>query len=526
MRSIPLAMTWEMLRHGRWSLIAAALAANALPVFLFTALRFDGALDPADRIQIIMHVVSVQMNLFTFGAALFAVQGSASRLYAFPISTASLVAWHLIPAMAALALESLVSTALLNAIFDLRWPLWGPALFAAVAVAVFRAALWLTEKSGWVVVAITFVTAVLGVGFNSRYGAAFSRPSHYWETVTPVEILIMIAAGLVAYYVAILGVARNRCGQPPYSLGIVAWASRLFDSAPQTGRPFRTAVQAQLWFEWRRKGWAMPAAVVCGLCMGLGLWLIGSRDLKPLFDGFVGGGALLSLLALLAGLIMGNCGVSDSDFEMRNFLATRPISSTDLARTILKTAAKSVFVAWVIWVVSFLSLYMILWTIHVNPPRTVGTELGWWYFPATLLGAWTVLSLFTCIGLAGRRGLVATLFCGLFALFCGLSLFSQYALSHQAQERFAHGAAAVSGVVFVLGTVGAFVGARRRLFIGWPTLAMASSVWGALSALVLLGWAQRPAGPFSVYVFVIGVLALAVAPLATAPLALAWNRIR
>lgn len=49
MRSIPLAMTWDMLRHGRWSLIGAALGANALPVLLFGALQYDGASSPATK---------------------------------------------------------------------------------------------------------------------------------------------------------------------------------------------------------------------------------------------------------------------------------------------------------------------------------------------------------------------------------------------------------------------------------------------------------------------------------------------
>jgi hypothetical protein len=49
MRSIPLAITWEMLKRGRWGLLLGALGANALPVFLFAALAHDGATDPADQ---------------------------------------------------------------------------------------------------------------------------------------------------------------------------------------------------------------------------------------------------------------------------------------------------------------------------------------------------------------------------------------------------------------------------------------------------------------------------------------------
>jgi hypothetical protein len=123
MRSIPLAITWEMLRRGRWTLIAAALGANALPVILFAALSYDGAIDPAERSQIDMHVVMIQINWFMFGTAVIGALGPLSRLYVYPVPTASLVAWHMLLAMAALSAESVISTALLNWAFDLRWPL-------------------------------------------------------------------------------------------------------------------------------------------------------------------------------------------------------------------------------------------------------------------------------------------------------------------------------------------------------------------------------------------------------------------
>src|SRR5437667_12048436 len=99
MRSIPLAITWEMLRRGRWGLIAAVLAANALPAIILTALCLDGAVDPGEPSHIIVHVVLVQINLFIFGAAVFAAQGTPARLYAFPVPTSSLLAVHMVPAM-------------------------------------------------------------------------------------------------------------------------------------------------------------------------------------------------------------------------------------------------------------------------------------------------------------------------------------------------------------------------------------------------------------------------------------------
>jgi hypothetical protein len=524
MRSIPLAITWEMLRRGRWTLLAAALGANALPALLFTALRHDGAIDPADQSQIIMHVMMVQINWFMFGTAVVSSLAPMSRLYAFPVPTSSLVAWHLLPAMTAVAVEVVISTALLNAAFDLRWPLWGPALFAAVGLAAIQSTLWLTEKSGWLAVAITLVTAGLGIWFASRYGRAFSAPKHYWSEVTPTDVMSLLAAAISAYGVGIVGVARNRCGQPPYSLGLIAWLQRAFATAPDLRRPFRTPAEAQLWFEWRQKGWAMPAVVVFGMIMGVGGWLIGSRDAKDLFQGFILGGGLLSLAGLVCGIIAGNFGGANS--QVGHFLATRPITSTELARIVLKTVAKSLLIAWGIWALSFLALDLVLLALRVRFPLALPVEFGWWYFPATLVGAWTMAGLAAAVVLAGRRGFALTLFFGLYALSLGPMLLPPFVLSPQAQEQFAHSLLITCGVVFVLGTVWAFAAARRRSLVGVPTLFVAASMWGLLSALVVVEWVSHSAKPFSPYVLVAGILALSVSPLATAPLALAWNRNR
>ena len=86
------------------------------------------------------------------------------------------------------------------------------------------------------------------------------------------------------------------------------------------------------------------------------------------------------------------------------------------------------------------------------------------------------------------------------------------------------------GVIFILGTVWAFVAARRRSLIGSPTVWAAMVLWGALCALAMLFWSQHRnehwISPSPVFVYLIGLLALVVFPLAAAPLALVWNRNR
>ncbi len=526
MRSIPQAMTWEMFQNGRWHLVAGVLGANLLPAILFTALRRDGALDPTDPSQLVMHIVLVQINVFILGAAIFAAQGSPSRLYALPVPTSSLVAWQMIPAMALMGAISAASTAALNAVFNLGWPVWGPALFAATAVAAFQATFWLNEKSGWIALALAVVGGVVGIWFKSRYGAPFSQPVRLWTTVTPGEVATMLATAGLAYCGAVAGVSRNRRGDFLPALGIIAWLERMLDPAPVVGRAFRTPAEAQFWFEWRQKGWAMPAMVIFGIIVGSCMWLLFSRQPQDLFEGFLAGGALLIVGGLVGGVIMGNAGPNDANFAIGHFSGTRPMTNIDMARTILKVGVKSVCIAWLIWGAVFLVVYAILSAMHVAPQLKLPRQLGWWYFPATLLGAWTVLGLLTSVGLAGRTKLFVALFCGLFAIPIGLQLFLRFALSRQAQEQFGQGLLVVGGAIFILATAWAFIAAHRRALIGWPMIGVAASLWAAVSALIALIDAFQVSQRIPLYVLLVGVAALALAPLATAPMALAWNRTR
>src|SRR4051812_39679499 len=194
MRSIPATMTWEILRRGRWHLLSATLGAIAFPAMIFTALRHDGA-DFNDPSMLMMHILFVNNMILIIGAALFAAQGRISQLYAYPLRTSSIVAWRLLPAMVIIGALTAASIECLNLIFDLSWPIWGPAMFASVAMACVSAFAWLTEKSQvWITVSMAMVAAVLGFWFKSRYGSAFSSSTHYWQQVTPIDAFTMVAA--------------------------------------------------------------------------------------------------------------------------------------------------------------------------------------------------------------------------------------------------------------------------------------------------------------------------------------------
>jgi hypothetical protein len=213
---------------------------------------------------------------------------------------------------------------------------------------------------------------------------------------------------------------------------------------------------------------------------------------------------------------------------MGNFAATRPMSDTEMSWVMLKTAVISVLTAWLLWAIVFFILYVILLATGVVPRLELPGELGWWYFPATLVSAWLGVSLLATVGQAGRPTLFMILFFGSMTLLLAWLVLRNYILPSDEQTRslFQNVLLVVSSLVFSLGTTWAFVAARRRSLVPLRYVYAAAGIWSALALLVVAHAVMRNAAPFAVYLFVAGLMSLAVAPLAAAPLALAWNRHR
>jgi hypothetical protein len=532
MKSLPAAMTWELFDRGRWSLPAAALGALAFPTLLFTALNREGALDPNDRIMFIMQIIMMQFNMMAFGAALASGNWKLNRLYAYPISSASLVAWRLLPGMLMIAIETVLWTAAINAIFHLNWPLWGPAMFAAAALACVSAAGWIADRSRWIIFTLTVVAVVLGFWFKSRFGGMFSDPLHQWAELTPSEFFTLLAFAGAAYWIAVIGVARNRRGEPPFTLGLIARLERLFDrlfdhtSAPRPA--FRTPADAQFWFECRNL-WLMPVAVLAVLiaCMTifLGAWLLGGPEPQQLVEALWMGSRIMLGVAALGGLVMGNIGGA-GDLKMGPYLATRPMTTAAMVRSLLRAAAVSLLLAWAAWAAAVLAVYGILWACGAAPSPWLPKALDWRDIPATFVGSWIILAGWISLALTGRATLIVRMLVALTSTYIGVAVAAKFALSPEMHAMVFHAIAAGLGAVFLIGTAGALAIGRRRGLIDTPTAWSALAAWSALVVVGVLLFPYSEAIPATSYLLAVGVLALAVAPLAAAPLALAWNRHR
>ncbi len=526
MRSIPLAMTWEMLQRGRWNLIAVFLSAHLILAIVFGALGRAGV-DFEDPSMQRVGTSFLLTNMFIFSIGALASQGPLSRLYTYPISPSTIVSGHLLLSMASVGLQVLLSIFLTNTFFNMNWPIWGPVLFAATSVIAIQVTTWFTEKSAWAPLAVTVVAGLLGTWYHFRCGAGSRHTDALWISVTPVDLGGFLAVTAASFVVGNIAVARNRCGEQLKPLGIHAWLCRVLDfTSDEKALPFRSPAEAQLWYEWRLKGWGMPATVALGLLIGMAIWLIFVRDPKLIGTGFLVLGGYLVVPGFVCAFIIGNMGPTDTAFEMGHFLASRPMKSAEMARTILKMTAQSLLLAFSLWAGAFLMTGAILLACGLAPNDIIPKEIPWWSFLAAPLGCWTVTAVLASIGLTGRPVLFAQICCATFALYLAGVFFSVFVLTEKGRDQFFTGVAFIICFVLLSVTAWLFITALRRQFIRLPSAAACAFIWIVLSSLSVLIGMQLPGGELVNYFTLVALASLVVAPIAAAPLAVSWNRTR
>ena len=92
-------------------MLGAFLAGNALPMLVLAALKHEGAIDSEDRSFIAIHVAMAAHQCDAVWRGSF--RGHGKSFAALRLSRANfvIVAWQLLPAMAAMALECVLTTA-------------------------------------------------------------------------------------------------------------------------------------------------------------------------------------------------------------------------------------------------------------------------------------------------------------------------------------------------------------------------------------------------------------------------------
>ncbi|MGE3779502.1 MAG: hypothetical protein AB7F89_20100, partial [Pirellulaceae bacterium] len=428
MRSIPLALLWELQARNRWTIVAACVGANLLPWLLFPILR-PGTLVPlSDPSLKMIHLIFVELHAFAVGAGLIAVQGHPARLYAWPISNATLALWHMVPVMLLTMCETAIGLILLNGVFLLQWPVWGPAVFSGVAVGAAQAAYWWTDRTIWLPWVTGAMVVIGSLWLNGQYGGLFMMPRSYWRTVTPVDLAVLAATGVAAVCLGAAALRHRRRGDSLPDVDVLRWLESL---GLQRGSEavWRSWSEAQTWYAWRTGGWLLPVLVAAGGSIALAVWAGFNRDLAELREGTLAFGGFLCVAALPAGILMGHHEGRHGTAGIGPFLATRPLSAQDLASTLLRVMGLSVLMAWGLWAATL--LLVVAACEALGMPRTTGGP-GW--ILLALVASWTSATVVLSIMAYGRPKLLAQLLLSMVAVFVSSLFLSQLGLTDAMQS--------------------------------------------------------------------------------------------
>ena len=572
-RSVGYALSWQYWRRGiYWFVPACAVLVVAL-------------MAPAYAVLTSYADVRAELNHAVFGVVCWgplvmalASRGSLRRQYALPVETATLVGWTLANGALAVAITYWLVATGCNALFHAGWPLWGPAWWAVVVYGAFQGAVWAAAgaRGGLLLPLVCLVLLAVFAGAPTLLQrvvpiASDTGAAPAWPTISAAELAVSLAVMAAFYLAAVYVVGRDRRGDAwsfawlspgwwkqetvgwvdghrpgtvakrwsalvgePHRLSTeLSWWGSLRSTHPTflsagttapnefTPRPFRSPQAAQFWMEWRSKGRYVPLAMAAAI--GL-LWVIAALNRldRDSVDAALGG--LMSTFIVTSPLVGVYLGHRSERFDMRPFLATRPLADGDLAAVVLRHAAFAYGAGAIVWLIGAAVTFAVwVWVPQPAQPWPAWHDAASLLLPkvCALVGflalVWTLVSAGAALAMA-RSWLVPVVGVG-----AGVVLLIVPFTAKLAPPPAAQVAMIALALGCLVGTVAAFLAAWRRKLVS------VRAVIGGLAAYVLLlaCWLValgEGAVALEVLLLIFGLCAVPLAPLAAAPLALAWNR--
>jgi hypothetical protein len=462
-------------------------------------------------------------------------------MFALPVRTRALVAWPMLYGAAAVALLWVAAACLVYRPSGFRTPVLLPALGFAAGMAWLQALSWSPVANPALRVASTLVLVTSLVALPAWVGATGRAPG-------PAVAALLAAYLPAAYAVAVAGVASDRRGDAWRVLPRPARPAPAAARPARRRRPFRSAAEAQLWYEWGCHGLVVPMLVApLPLFMLVATLTAPWERPDPRFFP-VQLGLLLSLPTALAGS-QGMTIARLSPFWVRSrgfmtFLAMRPMTSAALAAAKFRMAARSVLLTYALHLAA-----IALWVVaggHAGDAadlwRTfLGRYPGWRAAAVLALGVVTVpaltwgwLTASFPVTLTGRRRFAEALTMAGVAGFSGLIAAAAWLAYHPAWlARLMVVVPWVVGAVAALKAVvaaWAFRACLRRGLMGPPAVlgTLAASLAFAACSVTLAALLLPSEGlPVARPAILLGVATFTpLARFALAPLALDWNRHR
>ncbi|HLX70474.1 MAG TPA: hypothetical protein VKV04_12675 [Verrucomicrobiae bacterium] len=365
MRSPIAALTWEIWRRGRRA-AAAVVGCIAFCAIINLIVHNTNGRPPSSIFGFLM-VLSFAFLLGLFNCTEFNStrewNGFPYRLFVLPVPTWQLVAVPMVLGLIAIegvyfAWVKLVWThGQLDNPDAAKATLWWAVVLGAY-LTYYQVTVW--SLAGFrilrsIVLSVGGVSSIL-VACLPFFGRVLNWP---WITVEHL-IPIVLTTIPMTFIIAWVTVARQRHGGGRRRNFVKALMEWITDRLPRRTKKFSSPAAAQFWFEWRRAGLLLPAAVGFALFVVVAPISWATRD-DPHFPGATF--TWIIVLPIVLGIILGK-GFAKAEFYSRNlsvptFLGVRPISDAEIVAAKIKVAAVSVLITWVM-VGAFLAAWFLL----------------------------------------------------------------------------------------------------------------------------------------------------------------------
>jgi len=545
MRSPAAAIAWEFLQRHRRGLIAIAGYMLALGTIRLLILEPGRGIDFEDAPSFALGVVVPLMSTFMYFLAVFSfgLAGDLAarqsmypvRMFALPVTTASLAGWPMLYGTAAMAILWFATRFLAVWPSGVDVPMFWPALLAASLLAWTQALTWTSYPLRGLRVIVTVLWLVV-IDAVVMVALEYKAPE-------PVMLAILAPHIPLAYLAARLSIARARRGDAPDWRKVFARLGRVADVLRRRRGHFSSPAHAQAWFEWRRYGLSLPALV--GILLPFELTLLFVFSDTPVIVVKTLLGVLLTppfMSAFVAPTVGKSNYLGRDSYGVTPFIATRPLTSASLVAAKLKAATWSTLAAWLPILVALpialrlsgTSPMVIEWKRQlieaVGKPRAVAIVLL--LFAALLAATWKQLVRSLYISMSGREWIIKS------SALLALSILAVIVpLAHWIVGNRVVMAALWTALPWIAGLLVGFKTAaaawiamrlRDNRLLSDRTLLIGAACWNVivLALYSLLVWIVPTLLLPAYLLALIAILASPLVRLSAAPLALAWNRHR
>lgn len=428
MHSPALALAWEIWRKNRTGhLVVMALIPASVAIFKGLSLWFPevralpGSPSPAWGLLLFPMLGSLvwMFNVFTHaeGDLKRGFSGIPVRMFTLPVRTGFIVGCLAIYGTAAILATYFVWMIVIKGTAGFSLPLGWPAVSLVASMICFQAAVWGLASFPWIRIFVICAGALGMIVLNAILAEAGVRHLDREHVLTAVMLSVVPVAAVAAWF----GVkSERRGGWSPWGWVRSLW-SAFANALPRRKRPFRTAHEAQFWFEWRWRGYFVSLALAFSIA--------GAACICIPFASITDSGFPVAGVVGIVILPLWFCGVSGiglaktdywlSEVAMQPFHASRPLSDGELFVTKLKVATGIVLLGWGLGSLLVLVLAFGLWErwkemwqiddyvrqllywLPANPVLAAFVVLL--AIMAFLLAAWKCITDSLCLGLTGDR---------------------------------------------------------------------------------------------------------------------------